>query len=73
MIEYNYEYDLANHPYRSEFLDEESGVLQQSLCTPEGVDSVRGLRVRLSRYGDPGPLRLLPRPERMGSECWRTA
>lgn len=58
MIQYDYTYDLINHPYQSEFIDEDSGALRQTFTIPAGVDCLRGLRVRLSKYGDPGPLEL---------------
>ncbi len=56
MITYDYTYDFANHPYRSEFLDQDSGKLIQSFRIPVGVSSIRGIRVKLSKYGDPGPV-----------------
>jgi hypothetical protein len=56
MIAYDYDYDFANHPYRSEFLDEDSGILTQTVTIPAGVSSVHGVRVKLSKYGEPGPL-----------------
>ncbi len=58
MIQYDYTYDLTNHPYHSEFLDEDSGVLRQTFTVPADVDRLHALRVRLSKYGDPGPLEL---------------
>ena len=49
MIEYNYEYDLANHPYRSEFLDEE-----QWSSTAKPVHSRRcELSTRAARAAQP--------------------
>lgn len=63
MIQYDYVYDLINHPYQSEFLDEDSGELRQTITIPDGVQTICGARVRLSKYGDPGPLELtLRRP-----------
>jgi hypothetical protein len=56
MIAYDYAYDFANHPYQSEFIDQDSGILTQSVSIPEGVSSVHSLRVKLSKYGEPGPL-----------------
>lgn len=58
MIQYDYIYDLTNHPYHSAFLDEISGILCQPFTVTEGVQSIHAARVRLSKYGDPGPLEL---------------
>lgn len=56
MIRYDYEYDLINHPYLSEVIDETSAPVIQSFRVPSGVHSLHGMRVKLSKYGEPGPL-----------------
>jgi hypothetical protein len=58
MIQYDYVYDLTNHPYHSAFLDECSGVLRQPVTISDGVRELRTACVRLSKYGDPGPVEL---------------
>jgi hypothetical protein len=59
MIQHDYVYDLTHQPYQSEFLDENSGLLRQTFTIPEGIRSVHGLRIRLSKYGNPGPVELM--------------
>ena len=56
MITYDYVYDFINHPYQSEFLDQDSEKCTQSFRIPDGVQSIHGMRVKLSKYGDPGPI-----------------
>ena len=56
MIQYDYEYDLINHPYHSEILDAGSGTLQQTFTIPDGISQIKGFRIRLSREGSPGPI-----------------
>jgi hypothetical protein len=56
LIHYDYVYDFVNHPYQSEFLDQDSKKLTQSFRIPPGVQSIHGMRVKLSKYGDPGPI-----------------
>ncbi len=56
MISYDYHYDFTNHAYRSEFIDQDSGVLSQSFCIPTGIRAIHGVRIKLSKYGEPGPV-----------------
>ncbi|MCC7353051.1 MAG: hypothetical protein IT330_04775 [Anaerolineae bacterium] len=56
MITYDYEYDLTNHPYLSEIIDEDSGVITQTFTIPPGVNSIRGFRIKVSKFGSPSPI-----------------
>jgi hypothetical protein len=56
MIRYDYEYDLVNHPYLSEFFDQNCGRITQSISIPTEVESIQGFRIKLSRHGNPGPI-----------------
>ncbi len=56
MIRYDYEYDLINHPYQSQVIDLTSEPVIQSFRVPSGVYSLHGARVKLSKYGEPGPI-----------------
>jgi len=42
MIRYDYEYDLVNHPYQSQVIDETSAPVTQSFHIPTGVHSLHG-------------------------------
>ena len=56
MITFDYAYDLINHPYLSELIDPSDGEIIQTITVPEGVQSIHGFRIKVSRYGNPGAI-----------------
>lgn len=55
MFGYDYEYDLEKRCFLSRRIDS-TQFMAQCFIIPEGVDTIRGLKVKISKIGNPGDL-----------------